>query len=113
MGVLWPTTDIGGTVTRDCPAGQMGEMSRVCQEGGVWGDILNQCGTPRKRRSHLVARSCPADVVEGITFPETPANTTYTTQCPAGKSGSITRFCGVDATWQAPVNACGRSWCRE
>lgn len=47
MGVVWPTTDIGGTVTRDCPAGQMGEMSRACLEGGVWGDIVNYCGNHR------------------------------------------------------------------
>lgn len=47
MGVVWPTTDIGGTVTRDCPAGQMGEMSRACLEGGVWGDIVNYCGNRR------------------------------------------------------------------
>lgn len=111
MGVVWPTTAIGQPVTRDCPSGQMGEMSRVCQEGGVWGDIVNQCSNQWTLRSYLVARRCPADTVEGVAFPETPANSTFTAQCPAGKSGSITRFCAVDATWQAPVNACGRHCC--
>lgn len=36
-------------------------------------------------------------------------NSTYTGRCPAGKTGTITRFCTVDATWAAPVIACSEA----
>lgn len=54
----------------------------------------------------IVAQTCASETVEGITYPETPMNSTYTGHCPAGKTGTITRFCTVDATWAAPVIAC-------
>jgi hypothetical protein len=39
-------------------------------------------------------------------FPQTRANSIYTTDCPNSSQGSVTRTCSPDAVWSDPIEAC-------
>ena len=56
--------------------------------------------------SSLEPIQCPTETIEGITYPATDANSSAVGPCPAGQSGSKTRFCKIDGTWDVPQGQC-------
>ena len=49
---------------------------------------------------------CPAELYEGIQYPETAPNTPAMVPCPPGQSGSYIRLCGATGVWSNPTNNC-------
>ena len=47
-----------------------------------------------------------AETVGDFAWPETPAGETVTADCPAGSEGTVTRVCGEDSVWGAPISDC-------
>ncbi|KAK8790956.1 hypothetical protein WA158_005587 [Blastocystis sp. Blastoise] len=88
-GYTWPETTIGSTATQTCPVGTTGSITKACQEGGVWGDIINNCS----------AIQCTGETVNNIVFPTTAQGQTATGTCPENTVGTPTRLCSIGGIW--------------
>lgn len=52
----------------------------------------------------VIRPQCLKETISQIIYPDTDQDTTYTTDCPVGNLGSITRYCPLDRKpmWNAP-----------
>ena len=85
LGMSWPETIAGESVTKDCPDGK-GTIIRNCNYDGTWGNINSTA---------CKIISCPVDG----DWPSTRAMSTASIKCPTGLSGSQTRLCNADGKW--------------
>lgn len=46
--ITYEETLVDTVVTKDCPNGAAGNITRVCELSGVWGAPVNYCGTKQK-----------------------------------------------------------------
>ena len=92
LGMSWPETIAGESVTKDCPDGK-GTITRNCNYDGTWGNINSTTCKIITNSSESI--SCPVDG----DWPSTRAMSTASIKCPTGLSGSQTRLCNADGKW--------------
>ena len=95
QGNLWPRTRGNETYEQECDSGYSGKVSRGCSFFGEWYEIENTC----------VRYMCPAEVVNGLEWPETPSLTTATHSC-EGTGVGLQRFCNAMGTWEEVTGSC-------
>eukprot|EP00164_Ancoracysta_twista_P005991 GFYU01008258.1.p1 GENE.GFYU01008258.1~~GFYU01008258.1.p1 ORF type:complete len:2339 (-),score=326.96 GFYU01008258.1:72-7088(-) len=94
---IWPNTGPNQTVTRDCPAGFSGSITRSCSAVGAWDAEVANC----------VALECSA--ADG--FPLTVAGKIAALECPEGMTGERTRECDILGQWGDAVDTCNLIKC--
>lgn len=62
---------------------------------------------PEEEVDVLETLHCNAENVGNIYFSQTDAGSSVSVSCGEGFSGSYTRVCSKNGTWQAPTNNCG------
>ena len=92
LGMSWPETIAGESVTKDCPDGK-GTITRNCNYDGTWGNINSTTCKIITNSSESI--SCPVDG----DWPSTRAMSTASIKCPTGLSGSQTRYCNENGKW--------------
>ena len=85
-------TKTGTTLTRKCPKGNINATFKThCNEDGTWSKAdLSTCNT----------NNCTSEMYLGMSWPETIAGESVTKSCPTGYTGSQTRLCNEDGTWE-------------
>ena len=106
---VWPETQAGqnATSTTSCPQGQVGGYFRYCDTNSTWDSVVINSCCRFNIFLFILVTVCSADTLEGITYPETYANNSVTMPCPDGFTGSKTRTCSSEGTWQTPTGDCG------
>ena len=85
----WPETPDGTSVTRNCPSGYSGQMTRYCNYGDWLRVNSSGCtltGTPTR---------CPAN----SGFPATEVDNVVKISCPDGYFGTQMRYCSPSGSW--------------
>ena len=99
----WPSTDsLTDDVSGTCTTGFTGSPKRSCLASGAWSSTIT---TP------CVPTQCASEVDGVITWPATNAGTTASFTCPSTHTGSPTRECAIDGTWQAASGSCQARLC--
>lgn len=97
VGTNGASYPIGATEVLACLAGQTGSQARVCQAGGVWGQVTGQCQTP------------PPAQCTGLTGQRYTVGERESIICPVGTSGSQSRLCGSGGVWGSISGSCTAS----
>ena len=77
-----------------CPTGYSGSITRYCNDG-AWEDEVDTC-------EEILPEYCPADG----DWEQTATGQTAELSCSTGYTGSHTRLCNNDGTWQDAVDKC-------
>ena len=105
LGMSWPETIAGESVTKDFPDGK-GTITRNCNYDGTWGNINSTACKIITNSSESI--SCPVDG----DWPSTRAMSTASIKCPTGLSGMQTRYCNTDGTWgNIDSTSCKKDFC--
>lgn len=97
MNAEWPATDSESSAQIACQG--IGEgFQRECSIDGEWSPIEGSC-------------SCPAMYIDGVWYPQSPASTSISSQCPYGYYGSMNRVCNGRGEWTELENNCQRITC--
>ena len=102
----WPAAGgLDQVVAGVCVAGYAGSPERLCDENGVWSNVITNpctritCNATVQGFQHFFA-SWPASANAG---------TTVSGACLAGYTGSISRTCSLTGNWGVPSTKCTRT----
>lgn len=97
---MYPTTLIGSSATLECGENEEGAgLTRPCHEGGVWGNVTEDCTS---------TAICPEDGV----WPSTSWGSEIVLACEEGYTGFQVRVCSESTLWSdVDTSSCSKTHC--
>lgn len=97
----WPVTNTGRTASKSCPTGYAGTVTRVCSDG-QWKEPVSNCS----KIAEITYCPAVASTATTLAWPKTEQSKTATQKCPSGYTGTVTRVCNADGTWNTEQRKC-------
>ena len=97
----WPVTNTGRTASKSCPTGYAGTVTRVCSDG-QWKEPVSNCS----KNTEITYCPAVASTATTLAWPKTEQSKTATQKCPSGYTGTVTRVCNADGTWNTEQRKC-------